>query len=90
MTRQEKKPPALETTLSQLRAGEGGWICGFESPDPLTQRFMELGLLLEEFVEVLHQAPFGGDPLAVRVRGSLLALRRTEASHITVRKVPKL
>jgi ferrous iron transport protein A len=35
-------------------------------------------------VELVHQAPFGGDPVAVRVRGALIALRRNEANLIEV------
>lgn len=90
MTHLENSPNKLETTLCQLRPGEGGWISAFACDEDLTRRFMEMGLLLEEFVEVLHQAPFGGDPVAIQVRGSLLALRRAEANHIRVRRVPKL
>jgi ferrous iron transport protein A len=41
-------------------------------------------LLEGSTVEVLHEAPFGKDPIAVRVRGALLALRRSEANHVRV------
>jgi ferrous iron transport protein A len=50
----------------------------------LVRRLMEMGLLEGAEVEVLHQAPFGGDPLAIRVRGSVVALRRSEANYIEV------
>jgi ferrous iron transport protein A len=50
----------------------------------LTRRLLEMGLLEGAEVEVLHQAPFGGDPIAVRVRGSVIALRRNEANTIEV------
>jgi len=50
----------------------------------LARRLLEMGLLEGAHVEVLHQAPFGGDPLAVRVRGTLIALRRNEANFIEV------
>lgn len=50
----------------------------------LARRLLEMGLLEGADVEVLHQAPFGGDPLAVRVRGSIVALRRNEANIIEV------
>jgi len=53
--------------------------------DPaLARRLLEMGLLEGSRVEVLHQAPFGGDPVAVRVRGTLIALRRNEANLIEV------
>lgn len=50
----------------------------------LARRLLEMGLLEGAEVEVLHQAPFGGDPIAVRVRGSVVALRRNEANTIEV------
>lgn len=50
----------------------------------LTERLLEMGLLEGAWVEVVHEAPFGGDPIAVRVRGSLVALRRSEANFIEV------
>jgi len=53
----------------------------------ISMRLMELGFLEGATVEVLHEAPFSKDPMAVRVRGSLIALRRSEASLIAVEKV---
>jgi Fe2+ transport system protein FeoA len=35
-------------------------------------------------VRVVHQAPLGGDPIAVEIRGALIALRRHEAAGIDV------
>lgn len=58
----------------------GGGLC---SPT-LTQRLLEMGFLEGSWVEIAHEAPFGGDPLAVRVRGTLVALRRQEADVIEV------
>jgi ferrous iron transport protein A len=45
---------------------------------------MAMGFLEGSIAEVVHEAPFGGDPLAVRVRGTLLALRRQEANAVEV------
>src|SRR5436190_776495 len=45
----------------------------------LIRRLMEMGFLKGSTLEVLHEAPFSGDPIAVRVRGSIIALRRNEA-----------
>lgn len=50
----------------------------------LALRLLEMGLLEGAEVEILHEAPFGGDPIAVRVRGSVVALRRGEANAIEV------
>jgi ferrous iron transport protein A len=53
-------------------------------PKDLLQRLLEMGLLEGSAVEVVHEAPFGRDPIAVRVRGALIALRRNEANYIEV------
>jgi ferrous iron transport protein A len=45
---------------------------------------MSMGFLEGSMAEIVHEAPFGGDPLAIRVRGTLLALRRHEANTIEV------
>jgi ferrous iron transport protein A len=45
---------------------------------------MELGFIEGAIVEVRHSAPFFGDPIAVMVRGMLVALRRYEAERVQV------
>ena len=53
--------------------------------DPATaQRLCELGFDEGVDVEILHRAPFGGDPLAVRVGNMVVALRREMARLIEV------
>jgi ferrous iron transport protein A len=73
--------------LGDLRKGQMATILsvGLDAQEPeLTQRLMEMGLLEGSVVEIVHEAPFGGDPVAIRVRGSLIALRRHEANQIEV------
>lgn len=78
------------TTLDSLKPGEGGWITELKGPEKLVRRLMEMGMIEESFVEMAHEAPFGRDPVAVKIRGSLLALRRQEAKNIAIRRIPKL
>lgn len=73
--------------LGKLRKGQKGTIAQVGdggSNSRLTKRFLEMGFVEGSAVEVVHEAPFGGDPFAVRVRGSLVALRRHEANSIGV------
>lgn len=83
----------MKTRLGELRKGGrgriveiacGGASVGAPSDEGICARLMEIGLLEGSVVEVVHEAPFGGDPIAVRVRGALIALRRNEANHIWV------
>ena len=82
----------MKKRLGELRTGQGGTIVqvGAVPLEPtriqIVQRLMEMGFLDGSWVEVLHEAPFGGDPIAVRVRGTLIALRREEANLVWVEK----
>ena len=78
--------PDRPLLLGELRKGQGGFICSIAGPEATIRRLLEMGMVEEAYVEIVHEAPFGGDPVAVRVRGGLLALRRQEASCVTVRK----
>lgn len=72
--------------LSSLKKGDRARITRIfeERGSALSNRLLEMGFLENVDLEVLHEAPLGGDPLAVRVRGSVIALRRSEASVIEV------
>jgi ferrous iron transport protein A len=50
----------------------------------LERRLLELGFIEGADVAVLHEGPVGRDPLAVRVNGTTIALRRREAMAIFV------
>ena len=73
--------------LGELHKGGAGIITrvGRDEDDAAcVSRLLEMGLLEGSHVEVFHEAPFGKDPIAVKVRGSLVALRRNEANAIEV------
>jgi ferrous iron transport protein A len=72
--------------LGELRRGMQGRVVSIDAGDNtgLARRLMDLGFLEGEIAEVLHEAPFGGDPFAIKIRGSLIALRRAEANAVTV------
>ena len=56
--------------------------------DPVTaSRLHELGFDEGVDIELLHKAPFGGDPMAVRVGNMVVALRRSMARLIEIAPV---
>jgi ferrous iron transport protein A len=59
-------------------------IAGSLPPEELERRLVELGFVEGAMVELLHQGLFGGDPIAVRVDGVTIALRRREAAAVLV------
>ncbi|MBI2604759.1 MAG: ferrous iron transport protein A [Deltaproteobacteria bacterium] len=72
--------------LGELKKGERATIVRVTeaAETGLARRMLEMGLLEGSRVELVHEAPFGGDPVAVRARGALIALRRNEANFIEV------
>jgi len=60
-----------------------GHSTGLPGPE-LERRLIELGFVEGADVELLHQGLFGGDPIAVRVADTTIALRRREAMAILV------
>ncbi|MDO9711968.1 FeoA family protein [Paracraurococcus lichenis] len=50
----------------------------------LERRLIELGFIEGAQVEILHQGLIGRDPIAIRVDGATMALRRREAAAILV------
>lgn len=78
--------------LSELKIGEISTIDGFDTTRikdkdfaaDLEDRLLEIGFEEGLSVELLHQGPIGRDPLAVKVGGMTIALRRAEADAIII------
>jgi ferrous iron transport protein A len=70
-------------TLDSLETGQEAQICEVVGDDPVTVRLLEMGLLPGERVEMIGVAPLG-DPIAILVRGSRLALRRRDARRVRI------
>ena len=68
--------------LSHLKVGQVGTIVAFTDLE-MSVKLMEMGCLPGEIVEVERFAPLG-DPIAIRVAGYQLCLRKSEASVIII------
>jgi ferrous iron transport protein A len=68
--------------LSQLNPGQKGIIVSFTDVE-MSVKLMEMGCLPGEVVEVERYAPLG-DPIAIRVAGYQLCLRKSEAAVIII------
>ena len=69
-------------TVSDLKIQEKGSITGF-TDDVLSLKLMEMGCLPGTEVTMELIAPLG-DPLAIRVSGYQLSLRKEEAASIII------
>ncbi len=84
----QPRPPACP--IERLAPGEIATIIAIDRAglDPLTaDRLHELGFDDGVDIELLHRAPFGGDPIAVRVGNMVVALRLAMARLIELAPV---
>ena len=68
--------------LSELKKGEKGVINSITDPESALI-LMELGCLPGEQIKLENIAPLG-DPIAVKVAGYKLSLRKSEAQYVMV------
>ena len=50
----------------------------------MERRLLEMGFVEGARVQVLHEGPFGGDPMVVRLDDMRVALRRGEAALVQI------
>ncbi|MEA3122231.1 MAG: ferrous iron transport protein [Paraburkholderia sp.] len=76
--------------LSNLRKGVAAvveQIHEAHAADPIARRLQDLGFVPGEPLRVVAQGPWGADPLLVQIGSTRFALRRSEASRVSVREV---
>ena len=83
--------PAGPVSLAALHKGQSARVLEVRLPQSnhghdrnLVLRLLEIGFVPGEVVRVVALGPGGGEPIAVRVGGTMFALRRHEAEHILV------
>jgi Fe2+ transport system protein FeoA len=70
-------------TLDQLGSDAVATVVGLTNSGVERRRMLDLGILPGARVEVVMKSPLG-DPVAYRIRGATVALRRDQARHIQV------
>ncbi|MGE3142735.1 MAG: ferrous iron transport protein A [Hyphomonadaceae bacterium] len=76
-------------TLDQLIRGQRGRIVSIDgAAEDLAQKLRELGLCEGDEVELMARGPIDGQPIAVRLNRTLIALRRGEAQSIRIHLAP--
>ncbi len=74
-------------TIKDLHVGEEAKIKGFSQCDPhYRQKLMAMGLLPGSIIKLTCVAPLG-DPFQVVIRGSVLSLRKAEASVLNLERI---
>lgn len=72
-------------TVNDLQSSEKGRIIAIQEGS-LTLKLLEMGFIPGELVEIEHRT-WQSDPIAVRISGYLIGLRREEASLIEVERI---
>lgn len=67
-----------------LKPGESGMVAGITAEGAMKRHFLDMGITTGVPIILERVAPFG-DPIAVRLRGYSLSLRREEAKKIRLR-----
>ncbi len=74
----------MDSLLSSLKPGATGTIAGFiDGKEALVRRVIEMGIVPGAEFTLRHRAVMG-DPLAIEIRGGILALGFEEAKIIKV------
>ncbi len=78
-------PEPVSDTLADLRDGESGRVIGLAPvlQGPQRRRLLDLGVVEGTEIEA-EFASASGDPVAYRIRGALIALRRSEAESVRI------
>ncbi len=72
-----------EINLRQLTPGQKATILKINAHGDLGRRIRDMGLMPGTHLEVMGKAPLR-DPVALRIEGTTIALRNSEADYITV------
>jgi ferrous iron transport protein A len=74
-------------SFAALRRGDQAEVLGFEGmPEHYRNRLLSMGLTPGTVFSVERPAPLG-DPVAIRLRGFRMSLRRDEAATLQVRRL---
>ncbi len=74
-------------TLADLKPGQAGNVTELHSQGPERRRMMDLGIVPGTVITAEMSSPLG-DPVAYRVRGALVALRREQADLVLITEAP--
>lgn len=67
-----------------MKVGEMALITDIDNDHPSSHRILEIGFTPGQTIELLYVPPFN-DPLAFAIRGTIIAIRKKEASCITIK-----
>jgi ferrous iron transport protein A len=79
----QKEVANITIKLSQLPPGSSGIVKAVVSEGPVKRRLFDLGFTTGTVIENLRYSP-SGNPIAYLVRGTVIALRKSEADIVVI------
>ncbi|RLI91024.1 MAG: ferrous iron transport protein A [Candidatus Altiarchaeales archaeon] len=73
----------MEKKLSELKIGDFGTVIRIEESS-IRKRMLDMGFTPGTKIKIMRKAPLG-DPICCEIRGTLVSLRKEEASKIIVK-----
>jgi len=71
-------------TAAELNYGEKAIISEIDSTHPSSRRIIEHGFTPGQTIELINK-PIFNDPIAVSIRGTIIAIRKSEAGCIKLK-----
>ncbi len=68
-------------SLNDMTIGEKGSVVNLKTKGSMRRRLQDIGLVIGSKVKCVLVSP-GGDPIAYRIKGAVIALRSEEAKNI--------
>lgn len=73
----------MQHTLSSLMVGESATVTENHASGSIRRRLLDIGLVTGTRVTCLFKSPCG-DPMAYRIRGAVIAIRKRDSKNISV------
>ncbi|MFZ1320155.1 MAG: FeoA family protein [Ignavibacteria bacterium] len=73
----------LMKTAAEMKIGEKAIIEDIDNDHPSSHRLMEIGFTPGQEIEMLNKSVFN-DPISFSIRGTIIAIRKNEASSIII------
>lgn len=71
----------MNYTMADLKVGQSGIVKTITSAADLKRRLIDIGLVCGTRVLCVLKSP-GGDPMAYKIRGAVIAIRNADAKNV--------
>ena len=70
-------------TMADMKPGQIGYVTMIKCKNDIKRRLMDMGLIEKTKIECIMESP-QGDPVAYKIRNTLVAIRKIDAKEIYI------